>query len=252
MKIAVVCITWLRPKQLGRMIWCYERQTHQDREMVILDDAHQYAPTSGDQWKLVSCPCRISSLGAKRNIVTDLASAEAIAVWDDDDLYLPRALEATAAALHYAPLSRPSLVLHPDDDGNLRQHATGGLFQSGWGYLRSAFDQAGGYPHLTCGEDQGLLRQFVAAGIKSVDPMALGYRPFMVYDWWNPETPHLSTGRWLNWRKDGGTGERVDIRPFIVKPPIDLDDPKIMPGVFPRAFDPEMKRFPVIGQWVTP
>ena len=35
-----------------------------------------------------------------------------------------------------AAWSRPSLVLHPQDDGSLRQHATGGLFHGGWAYRR--------------------------------------------------------------------------------------------------------------------
>ena len=44
MKIAAVCITYLRPRQLGWMIECFLRQDYppQRRQLVILDDAGQY------------------------------------------------------------------------------------------------------------------------------------------------------------------------------------------------------------------
>ena len=38
MKIAAVCCTFNRPKMLGRLIACFERQTYENRELVILDD----------------------------------------------------------------------------------------------------------------------------------------------------------------------------------------------------------------------
>ena len=100
------------------------------------------------------------------------SDVEALAVWDDDDLYMPWALRASAAALARAAWSRPSLVLHPQPDGSLRQHRTGGLFHSGWAYRRDAFDRAGGYPPINNGEDQGLAERFHRLGIAEADPMA--------------------------------------------------------------------------------
>ncbi len=125
MKIAVVCVTYNRPRQLGQMIRCFERQDYAQRELVILDDAGQYRPTEGPGWRLVSLGANGSpALGEKRNAAARLVSsdAEALAVWDDDDLYMPWALRASVAALRRAPWSRPGLVLHPLPDGSLRQH----------------------------------------------------------------------------------------------------------------------------------
>jgi glycosyltransferase involved in cell wall biosynthesis len=53
MKIAVVCVTYNRPRQLGQMIRCFQRQDYARRELVILDDAGQYKPTEGPLWRLV-------------------------------------------------------------------------------------------------------------------------------------------------------------------------------------------------------
>jgi hypothetical protein len=251
MRIAVVCITWNRPRQLGQMIRCFERQTHYDREMVILDDAGQYEPTRGDGWQIHSSPIRFASIGEKRNAAAKLISryAKAIAVWDDDDLYMPWALEATNDALHDSPMSRPSRVLHPDPDWNLQQHDTGGLFHSGWGYRTTGFFGVRGYPPMNCGEDQELLRKFINMGWTSSDPIALGFQPFLVYNWSHPETPHISVGTHspdgMYYQNRRQKVTPTDIRQWIADPPV--MSARILPGVHPRVFDPHMHRFPVTG-----
>jgi hypothetical protein len=235
MKIAVVCVTYNRPQRLGQMIRCFERQDYDKRELVILDDAGQYPSTSGPSWRLVSTAKRFPTLGEKRNAAVQLVSddVEALAVWDDDDLYMPWALHASAAALELGPWSRPSLVLHPQPDGSLRQHKTGGLFHSGWAYRRDAFDQAGGYPSMDNGEDQVLAERFCRMNIAAVDPVALGFAPFLVYCW--------AGGMHLSWAGPRGYEKwgRLTIRPATVDPsdpPILLNASSIVPGVHERMF----------------
>jgi hypothetical protein len=238
MKITAVCVTYLRPQQLGQMIRCFELQDYpaQMRELVVLDDAGQYDDQQGDGWRLVSVDRRFATLGEKRNAAAALVSTavEALAVWDDDDLYLPWALRASVAALQVAAWSRPSLVLHRQTDGTLRQHRTGGLFHGGWAYHRAAFNRVGGYPTLNNGEDQGLAQRLTRAGVAEVDPLALGWPPFYVYRWgggW-----HLSgLGRDGYQRLGGLRGERSPLR--IADPPdVNLAHPRILPGVLPRIF----------------
>ncbi|MEN6406835.1 MAG: glycosyltransferase family A protein, partial [Thermoguttaceae bacterium] len=185
MKIAVVCVTYNRPRSLGRMIRCFERQDYAPRELVILDDAGQYCSVESPQWRLISVSRRYSTLGEKRNAAARLVGpdVELLAVWDDDDLYMPWALRASVAALRQSAWSRPSVVLHPRPDGTLRQHQTGGLFHSGWAYRRDAFEQVGGYPAIDNGEDQGLAGRFQQHDIAAADPIALGFLPFLVYPW---------------------------------------------------------------------
>ncbi len=106
MNIAAVCVTYLRPRQLGWMIRCFLEQDYpaDKRELIVLDDAGQYEDQQGGGWRLISTGRRFATLGEKRNAAAALADGvEALAVWDDDDLYLPWALSASAAALGARP-----------------------------------------------------------------------------------------------------------------------------------------------------
>ncbi len=238
MKIAAVCCTFLRPKQLGHLIRCFERQDYPPelRELVILDDAGQYDDQRGDRWRLVSVAWRFPSLGEKRNAAAAMIEDDtrAIAVWDDDDLYLPWALRASAEALRIAPWSRPSLVLHPRTDARLAQHRTGGLFHGGWAYRRDTFDGVGGYPPRNNGEDQALAARFAESGVESADPCELGFRPFYIYPWggrW-----HLSGMGRSGYERLGAL--RAKRTPLVVADPpkIDLCNPIMRPGIQPRMF----------------
>jgi len=238
MKIAAVCCTFLRPRPLGQMIRCFELQDYPDeeRELVILDDAGQYDNARGRGWRLTSVPRRFRTLGDKRNAAAGLVSegVEALAVWDDDDLYLPWALSASVAALRVAPWSRPSLVLHPRPEGTLARHRTGGLFHGGWAYRRRLFDRVGGYPAMNNGEDQGLARRFAQIGAAHADPCALGFDPFYVYTWGG--SWHLSGLGPHGYRRLGR--RRVSKASLVVADPphVDLRGPRILPGTRPRLF----------------
>jgi len=234
MKIAVVCITYNRPRQLGQMIRCFERQDYEARELVILDDAGQYRSTCGPRWRLVSVSRRFPTLGQKRNAAAELVSPDvtALAVWDDDDLYMPWALRASGEALRSADWSRPSLVLHPQPDGALRRHRTGGLFHSGWAYLREVFQKVGGYPDMDNGEDQGLAARFERLGVVPAAPAALGFAPVLVYPWTGSHISRAGPNGYKKW------GRRA-VAPATIQPknpPLRLDASNIAPGVYPRMF----------------
>jgi glycosyltransferase involved in cell wall biosynthesis len=240
MKIAAVCITYLRPKQLGQMIRCFELQDYQaeKRELVILDDAGQYDSQQGDRWRLISTGRRFPTLGEKRNAAVALVSddVEALAVWDDDDLYLPWALRACMVALNIAPWSRPSVVLHPQRDGSLRQHRTGGLFHGGWAYTREVFQQVGGYPAMNNGEDQGFARRLQQAGVKEADPIQLGFEPFYVYRWGAGSGWQLSAMDSKGYERLGDRFVQKTSLVITDPPQVDLRSPRILPRVYARVF----------------
>lgn len=238
MKIAAVCCTHLRPRTLGHLIRCFLEQDYprEKRELVILDDIGQYDDQQGDGWRLVSRGRRYPTLGEKRNAAAELVSSEveALAVWDDDDLYLPWALSASVAALGRAAWSRPSLVLHERPDGALRQHRTGGLFHGGWSYTRAAFRQVGGYARMDNGEDQNLARRMSRSGVAWADPIALGYLPFYVYNLTSQGGYRLSSMSPHGYR-------RLNLRPagkaaLEITWPRDSAHARILPGVHPRVF----------------
>jgi hypothetical protein len=223
---------------LGRLIQCFLNQDCPlgQRGLVILDDAGQYDNQQGKGWRLVSVAERYPTLGQKRNAAAELVSpdVDALAVWDDDDVYLPWALRASIAALQAAPWSRPSLVLHERPDGALRQHQTGGLFHGGWAYARDAFHRVGGYAAMNNGEDQDLARRLAAAGIGSADPVDLGFLPFYVYRLGNAEGYHLSNLGSNGYEKLGV--RPVGKSPLVIGSPRDYTQPRILPGVHRRFF----------------
>jgi hypothetical protein len=238
MKIAAVCCTYLRPEALGQMIQSYLYQDYpaDRRELVILDDAGQYTPQQGEGWRLISTERRFRTLGEKRNAGAALTSpdVDVLAVWDDDDIYLPWALSASAAALRSAAWSRPSIVLHEKPEGTLTQHRTGGLFHGGWAYRRLAFLQAGGYPAMDNGEDQGLARRLQRNDISEADPCRLGFRPFYVYRWGSAAGYHLSGMGTDGYARLGRRSvERAALK---VAWPRDYRQMPIRPGVRPRVF----------------
>jgi glycosyltransferase involved in cell wall biosynthesis len=236
MKIAAVCCTFHRPKSLGNLIHCFLQQDCPDRELIVLDDAGQYDNQSGDRWRIVSVDRRFATLGEKRNAAVGLVSSdvEALAVWDDDDLYLPWALRASVETLAHAPWSRPSLVLHPKNNGALSQHLTGGLYHGGWAYRRDIFHRVGGYPAMNNGEDQALARRFSDARVNEADPCSRGFQPFYIYCWgrgW-----HLSAMGTEGYQRLCGL--RADKTPLSICPPpiIDPLQPNIRPEISGRLF----------------
>ena len=178
MKIACLCSTFNRPAQLAEAIESFLRQTYPARELVILDDAGQYAPSACDHLagvKLVTTRHRFRTLGEKRNACAALASpdAEAYAVWDDDDIYLPWHLEAMAAVFQAGHRWSLPAEVWIDRKTHLERKSTGGLFHGSWGFTREAFLSVGGYPAMQSGQDQALAARFRRAGIKAVSPSEL-------------------------------------------------------------------------------
>lgn len=165
MKITAVCATFNRPALLGRVIECFNRQDYADRELVIFDDAGQYGDREGDRWRIVSVNERFPSLGDKRNELLRLVSADvdAVALWDDDDIYLPWALSASVAALEDAVWAQPRQVLKEIRPGELtrvetfnRRNPESYGYPGGWSARAGVIEDVGGYPSISNGEDAHL------------------------------------------------------------------------------------------------
>ena len=239
MKLACLCATYLRSHLLGQLIRCFLEQDYPRGlcELIILDDAGEYRSQSGDGWQLISIDRRFASLGEKRNALAGLAApdAEAFCVWDDDDLYLPHALKATAAALNHAGLSRPSQVLYETGSRQFRRHETGGLYHGGWAYRREVFWKVQGYGPHNNGEDQEMLGRMNAAGVKTVDPLADGTPPFYCYRAC-ANSYHLSNEGQFGYRDLGQRGHDGRKEQVNVHWPYDLRAAEILDEVHPRPF----------------
>ena len=165
-----------RPQLLGRMIKCFERQTYENRFLVIVDDAGQYENQSGDRWELVSFPRRVLTLGEKNNVAIALAprGTWALAKMDDDDFYSPWHLEALVAALHKGPFCQPRKAIDFVNGEWVITDTFGrdplkGAYHGCWGFTREMFIKFGGYRAEYAGDDQELQHRLVKNKVFSID-----------------------------------------------------------------------------------
>jgi hypothetical protein len=187
-KIGVCVPTFRRPKLLGHLIACFENQSYENRRLIAYDDHGEMTSGGGDRWEIVSDTARYKTLGEKRNaIVRMMPECDAYVMWDDDDLFLPHALQSIADGLRRADFVRPSTVLARHGNSLIqteafwREDRSDKAYQGAWGFTRSAFDAAGGYESVSLGEDLLLAKKFRDLRISECDPISeLGCSPWAI------------------------------------------------------------------------
>lgn len=192
-KVAWVCITYNRPKLLGHLIQCFLDQDYPDKQMIILDDAGQYKNQKGNGWEIVSIPRRFATVGEKRNAVTALVPSDVdiICPVDDDDLYLPHAMQACVVAMKNADWVIPSAVYQEKANGVFSREYYHG-HHSSWAYRQSVYRQTTGYGTWNRGEDGGLQVQLERMNLRVADPVQMGFEPYLLYPT-TQETYHCHT-----------------------------------------------------------
>jgi len=179
----VSCLMVTLPARWPRAIRAMEawsRQTHADRELVVVidsastearDAARAAADRIGGHIRIVTSS-EPRTLGALRNLAVAQASGEALCIWDDDDLHHPQRIARQLAALIEGGADATVL-----QDAMLHREAQDTLHWTNW-----AATPAGGLPGtLMCraasmpaypetgptaqrGEDLDLLQRLRAAG----------------------------------------------------------------------------------------
>lgn len=190
-----MCPTFGRPQPvIEEAVWSFLNQDYAgDKELLILNDFdRQTIVFDHPQVTVVNVPSRFHSVGEKRNAAAAMCRHDLLAVWDDDDIYLPHRLRFSAGM--YKDKKRffkPSqaLVL---SNGAIRGPETN-LFHSGSLWHRSLFDEVGGYAHMGSGQDRDLEDKFekvIGAGKDYA-----GIRPseiYYLYRWSRTQSYHLS------------------------------------------------------------
>jgi glycosyltransferase involved in cell wall biosynthesis len=115
--VSCLCVTRGRPALLRRAVYCFDRQTHLHRELVVVAEADD-APTLAylatlagrrDVRPVVAAASPRQTLGDLRNLAVDAAAGTYVAQWDDDDFYHPHRLAAQLAEADR--MGRPACVL---------------------------------------------------------------------------------------------------------------------------------------------
>lgn len=96
MKVSVITPTYQREEYLPRLLHYFFSQSHEDKELLVLDDSPVPSPLlSGHpdpRIRYFHSRERIS-IGEKRNRLIEASSGEIVAHFDDDDYYAPGYLE---------------------------------------------------------------------------------------------------------------------------------------------------------------
>jgi glycosyltransferase involved in cell wall biosynthesis len=194
MKIACICCTLRRPLELANAVACFLAQDYpaELRELIILDDDPDpesgWQNQAGNGWRIVRTLDRSPNLGHKHNRLAELAAetdADAIAIWDDDDIYAPWHLSAMAAALRVSRWAAPSIVwsnYHKTRGVPLVAEVATGRFHGAWGCRLEAWEACGGWPNTERQTFDQEFGQRLAMLGKPSDP-CMFERPSYVYRW---------------------------------------------------------------------
>jgi hypothetical protein len=193
--VSCMCLTFGRPQRIPEeAVHSFLLQDYAgEKELLILNDFYgQVIRFEHPQVTIVNLPRRFRTLGEKRNAAAALCRHDLLAVWDDDDIYLPYRLSFSISRYDQRKrFFKPSkaFVLNHGVIGG--PHA--GLFHSSGIWHRSLFDEVGGYRHMGSGEDmeiEFMFEQVVGRG-KNYD----GVKPseiFYLYRWQGTQSYHLS------------------------------------------------------------
>lgn len=206
MRFVCLCPIWNhRHDTIQNAVQCFLDQTHREATLVLIDDrpaecrtrVSEFANSVFPQHILyLGLPDRQATLGDKYNagldVVDELRAGDpkrfrwdAIAIWDDDDGFLPTHLENAANAYRKHP---EALWTYPDTvyttfGGYVHTEDTGGRFWSSITFKRELLERMNGAPRFqpvaACGHDQ----MFLGAAKQIAPPVVPEGGPTYVYRW---------------------------------------------------------------------
>lgn len=95
-KVSVICPTYNRHEKHPFLYAVFNHQSYPNKELLILDDSASpslfFTHLQDKRVTYIHIPLRLS-IGAKRNMLSRMATGKLIAHFDDDDYYAPQYLE---------------------------------------------------------------------------------------------------------------------------------------------------------------
>lgn len=157
--ITCVMSTYGRPDFLAEAVGLFLAQDYSNKELLVLNDCpRQVFTCESDSVRVINAGERYRSLGQKRNAAISQARGEWIAIWDDDDIYLPWHLSQamSESKKHGTSFYRPETFWAYWGDEELQKNTV----LPGWNnhavtvFDKSLWQRVGGYPAMDVGEDQ--------------------------------------------------------------------------------------------------
>ncbi len=165
----VSCImpTYGRRDYVSQSVRMFLAQDYPYKELLILNDCPgQTLHCDAPGVRVFNTASRFPSLGEKRNALIEQAHGEFIAVWDDDDIYLPWRLSFSVAQAYalQTPFYIPAEYWAYWGEKDLHDNQTIQSWVSHPMFLfdKTLWDKAGRYPPLNLGEDHALADQMSA------------------------------------------------------------------------------------------
>jgi cellulose synthase/poly-beta-1,6-N-acetylglucosamine synthase-like glycosyltransferase len=134
--VSAIMPTYGRPELVNESVAMCLAQDYENKELIILNDCvGQTFELDHPLVSVLNHPHRFSNLGEKRNHCIEQTSGEIIAIWDDDDAYLPWRLSISVEAMLRERLSfyRPAEFWAYWGDDSLHDN------QSAPGWVNHAF-----------------------------------------------------------------------------------------------------------------
>jgi glycosyltransferase involved in cell wall biosynthesis len=195
MRISCICGTYnraaTRPWLLEEAVESFLRQTHPDRELIILNDhPGQELVCDAPGVRVVNTAPRFPTLGDKFNHGVTLATGDAICEWADDDISLPHRLEQAAELLQAWDYFNPRGYWFIDGQGLHADHPIGYSVNAS-AYRREAFARAGGANRSSTATDAKLDVAFNRSGAR-IWPGRQSAREWAYVYRWGVSDYHLS------------------------------------------------------------
>lgn len=174
MNIICLCPTYGRhPNLLNNTIQLFKNQDYpaEKRFLLIFDDASTFRNCWGDRWALTTGKSKMD-LPAKYNRMVVLAdqffpSWDAVAVWEDDDVYFPNHLSTCAAAMKDHDFHYPTHIYSTYDNG--QKEETGGRFHASIAMRKEFLKRIDGWPDtLRADFDQQMIAKLMKNGSRGV------------------------------------------------------------------------------------
>lgn len=192
--VSVVIPTYARNDMLERAINCVLKQTHQNLEIIVIDDNpadseyRKMAEAIMEKYKedsrirYIQNPQNLGGAGA-RNVGIEFSKGEYIAFLDDDDEYYPEKIEKQLKVFLNSPSDKLALVYcdveHAGRDGSVdcvikAKHRGNCLYEaivddciantSEWLVKKSLLNDVGNFSIVPCKQDSTVIIKLLRAG----------------------------------------------------------------------------------------